>query len=344
MAECPDDAYIKIKIKGGGNRVVRKCNVLTKVLLEKRRPVLFVGEGDFTFTVAFAAYRENYFRARQRAQITPSVESVVSGIESLQLRDPSHDQGSGGFRDLDPSREWDPRHVWNGIISTSFKAECDEQLPHMQVVKLGCISASALYFMMLVTVAVKRHHPISEDLIWIELDEVQAAIKNVPVPQESRWLCGVDACCIGEGLMPSSPGVVWFQCPWLNGSRQQQKLPPVIFDEVRVILQLLQSEKIKRLIESFLMNTMSKLQRGDLVCVGIINKGMYTGAYGLENILGEELRAEPNSTAVLKYYDFLGADDQLVWEVLKYGYHHQGAKDIHITNICNHVTLIFQRK
>ena len=39
----------------------RNTNLLPRVLFKDRAKVLFVGEGDFTFTVAFAAYREQHY-------------------------------------------------------------------------------------------------------------------------------------------------------------------------------------------------------------------------------------------------------------------------------------------
>lgn len=38
---------------------VSRTDILTQVLIDERRSVLFVGEGDFSFTVAFAALRQS---------------------------------------------------------------------------------------------------------------------------------------------------------------------------------------------------------------------------------------------------------------------------------------------
>ena len=110
-------------------------------------------------------------------------------------------------------------------------------------------------------------------------------------------------------LLSPSYVIVWFQCPWLDDR-----------------------DKIGDLIEQFLMNT---LHTEDLVCVGIMNNEDYIDACGLEDILGKELIAGPDSTAVFKYYNFRGADDQLVREILRYGYHHQSLKDAHCTSMPN---------
>ena len=45
---------------------VSRTDILTRVLIDERRNVLFVGEGDFSFTVAFAALRHS--RRSRRAQ------------------------------------------------------------------------------------------------------------------------------------------------------------------------------------------------------------------------------------------------------------------------------------
>ena len=86
-----------------------------------------------------------------------------------------------------------------------------------------------------------------------------------------------------------------------------------------------------------------RLPRGEggVVCVGIINNSSYKENYALEMIIGE---SPGNNTKVLCEYTFVGIDDELVGEVLKFGYHHEGIRDIHMSNIKRHITLIFARK
>ena len=62
MAAKPEPERIKIQ---EGLEVERK-DILTKLLIEERKSVLFVGEGDFSFTVAFAALRKAEGQPRNR--------------------------------------------------------------------------------------------------------------------------------------------------------------------------------------------------------------------------------------------------------------------------------------
>lgn len=89
------------------NDVVKLRNILTELLIENLpKKVLFVGEGDFTFTVAFAALRE---RARKKQ-----------------------------------SREtWEG--VWDNIISTRYEPEEDKEIPNLCGVKDRCIESSIQY-------------------------------------------------------------------------------------------------------------------------------------------------------------------------------------------------------
>lgn len=61
---------------------------LTKLLIKERRSVLFVGEGDFSFTVAFEAYRESE-RANSTTKINPGMwDGIISTrYESIQAPD-----------------------------------------------------------------------------------------------------------------------------------------------------------------------------------------------------------------------------------------------------------------
>lgn len=129
----------------------------------------------------------------------------------------------------------------------------------------------------------------------------------------------IDARDIPQRLIPKYHGVIWFQCPW-NGQ-----------------------ETTGKLVEDFLVSTSKQLICG-YVCVGITKQFPYITSYKLENILGASLKALDNSTEVLKCYKFLGVDDEYIKDILRFGYRHQGKRDIHDQIIDDHVTLVFQKK
>lgn len=80
------------------------------------------------------------------------------------------------------------------------------------------------------------------------------------------------------------------------------------------------------------------------MCVGITDHSHYVHDYHLENVLGDRLQGVSNSTEVLKRYDFLGDDTDLIYRVLSFGYHHRGIKNIHDYKLAHHATLVFRRK
>ena len=110
---------------------------------------------------------------------------------------------------------------------------------------------------------------------------------------------GVDARCIPQSLIRGR-GVIWFQCPYLP-----------------------RGEGVCKLICDFLLNLAEQIEGGVCVCIGIANKFPYIKYYKLHKILGKNLAAEDNSTDVLKKYTFVGADNQLIKQILSFGYHHQ---------------------
>ena len=319
---------------GVSDKRLRSKNILTDVLLKERRPVLFVGEGDFTFTVAFATLREKY---RLRAE--QSVDSIASEMATLQLGDGSPVwDGIMSTRYEPVARQHGQQRIdipcgttvnSEGVTSTCYINLHTKCAPSLLEAKLGCVSASAVYFQEEVRRDVKAavHRctgtqplptepcPDTESQVCTEFDAIVKAVMGLPAVQ---WRYGVSASYIPQDLIPPRhPCVIWFQCPWLEDRN-----------------------RLGDLIQQFLLNAAPNLRKGDLMCVGIVNNASYIGAYSLDSILGRE--AEPNCTAVLERYDFRGADDQLVREVLKYGYRHQGARDIHRTNIPNHITLVFE--
>ena len=74
--------------------------------------------------------------------------------------------------------------------------------------------------------------------------------------------------------------------------------------------------------------------------IGIANRYPYVTSYWLQDLLGDDLSGPAGD------YNFHGADKTLIQKILQFGYKHQGAnlKDIHETILCDHITLIFQRK
>lgn len=139
-------------------------------------------------------------------------------------------------------------------------------------------------------------------------------IKNcLPPPLECSWKYGIDAVDINSHLLSPS-GVVWFQCPWVTGDG-----------------------KTSELISNFLLNLVHKIESGSLVCVGITSLPKYLVKYNIPDFL--------EKTAM--HYDYVGVDHSLVNEVLRYGYHHESAKnqiggDIHML-FDHHVTLVFRK-
>ena len=234
---------------------VPRKNVLRGLLLEDRKDVLFVGEGNFTFTVAFAALRRHE---------------------------------SGG----------DP---WSGICSTRYE---NKSLPKLSEVKALCVQ-----------------HCVQQ-LLSICEKEIEEEIEELPdVPNSWAWERKIDACNIPLRLVPSA-GVIWFQCPWSD------------------------RDSTNTLIQTFLLETAPKLDKESYVCIGITKLFPYIKSYSLEDILGEDLRAEDDSTEVLRKYKFCGADEQLIKKILKFGYRHEGCtrEDIHEKIRDYHVTLVFKKK
>ena len=95
------------------------------------------------------------------------------------------------------------------------------------------------------------------------------------------------------------------------------------------------------------MNLAEQIEAGVYVCIGVANKFPYIKTYKLESILGKELKAVSDSTSVLKKYDFIGIDNELIEKILSFGYHHQTVHeniDIHNEISKCHLTLIFERK
>lgn len=172
------------------HHAVRKIDMLSDLLLKQRRPVLFVGEGNFSFTVAFAALRE--------CEATPT--SLVQHRPSM----------SGGHK------------VWEGIVSSRYepvgpatehqyvggsRVHC-KPAPVLSEVQLLCVAESASYC---------GHHKRCKgqdqssqtDLCFQRIK----LLADLPaVPDSLSWQYRVDARHIPPDLVGRS-AVVWFQCP-----------------------------------------------------------------------------------------------------------------------------------
>lgn len=66
---------------------VQSCS-LTDILIKQRKPVLFVGEGNFTFTVAFAALRKYLQKSPDKQN------SVWEGITATRFEPQSSEFGN----------------------------------------------------------------------------------------------------------------------------------------------------------------------------------------------------------------------------------------------------------
>ena len=247
---------------------VPRNNLLTGLLIKDRAKVLFVGEGDFTFTVAFAAYRQGQC---------------------------PKESGS----------------AWDGIISTRYEPvgpEGDEQ--YVGECRLQCKPAPTLSEVKFECVSSFIDHLAKELIV------------NLPrLPTPKPWLYGIDATALPLALTQDQQAI-WFQCPWVARNTRNYSA--------------------KDLIINFLLNLAAQLQADVCVCVGIANHPDYAKHYDFKTILDICC----GDTATQGKYRFVGADDQLIKELLDFGYHHRLAHedvDLHKTMFNHHVTLVFKR-
>ena len=143
------------------------------------------------------------------------------------------------------------------------------------------------------------------------------SMKKSPPPHGS-WKSDINAYKLAshaEKLGDHHAQVIWFQCPWGDG-------------------------KIYRLIRGFLRSAYHKVGNRGYVCIGITTHSEYVKEYELKKLLHE---GEDIIEFQAKYH-FCGADTTLVENILDFGYHHQGRKDIHDMIKEYHVTLVFRKK
>lgn len=165
-----------------------EIDILFDKLITNRSDVLFVGEGDFTFTLAFAVVRDRYAPIEQKV--------AALDVESKEKRR--------------------ARNVWNGITSTRYEPEHEptpksrpkpKRVPFFEEVQLKCIESAAAYSRSQIKMDGDSEWCFANCFKRVEL------IKDCPPPPKGSWKYGIDATAINSSLLQPH-GVVWFQCPW----------------------------------------------------------------------------------------------------------------------------------
>ena len=262
-------------------------NLLTDLLIKDRAKVLFVGEGNFTFTVAFAAYRKSH-----AFSITPSLGALL------------------------------PAGAWEGITSTCYEpAGPVGEVQYVRETLVQCEPPPPTLS------EVELQYSVSEIFAKMSINECSSLSNSMKFPSvpAGTWQYGIDATALPTTLTQDKQ-VIWFQCPWVSRNTGDYSTAALVSD--------------------FLLNMAAQIQPGVHVCVGIANHKQYVKRYKLYELLGPNLKSLPNSTPVLKQYEFAGADDQLVRKLLEFGYEHQSVNgtDIHKYIYDSHITLIFTKK
>lgn len=177
---------------------VSRIDILMELLIGERKKVLFIGETNFSLSVAFAALRKYKFKRH----------SITEQLRQLQI-----ERGSD--------------HDWDGIISTRYEPEGAETKmesvggervkckppPLLSEIKLRCISESIKYAL--------THPP---DL-WVPAISplvIQSIVNLQSVPGSYTWLYKIDACAIPPQLLTQDL-VIWFQCPWKKQADEVKK-------------------------------------------------------------------------------------------------------------------------
>ncbi len=206
------------------------------------------------------------------------------------------------------------RQSWNGITSTRFEAVSpfvpEPQFPEVQLEAITyCIhnASKAFNFTKEVELEAKAR----------TLDRV-AEVLQLPYPRTwptQTWRFGVDATNIPQGLDVGGK-VVWFQCPWVPRTRCNQTT--------------------FKLISSFLTCMAGRQGAGDYVMIGIVTLFQYVIEYKLKSLLQHADKVK---------YKFVGADEELIKDILERGYHHKAVVgDIHDKIFNHHLTLVFRKR
>ena len=137
--------------------------------------------------------------------------------------------------------------------------------------------------------------------------ELLKEISNLNETDQSDWAIGIDAT---KNIPDNVPlDVVWFQCPWAT-----------------------KWKRTNLLLENFLKHLSGKQSSGMIAIIGMITILPYISSYGVQSLINNE------------FYEFIGADNKLIFELLTRGYRHLGIRDIHHIIYHSHLSLIFKRK
>ncbi len=205
------------------------------------------------------------------------------------------------------------RQSWKGITSTRFEAVSPVfPEPQFREVQLEAIT----YCIRNAEIAFDFTKELKLEAKARTLDRVSEVLQ-LPYPDPQTWRFGVNATDMPQGLDVRGK-VVWFQCPWVSRARSDQ----TTFG----------------LISSFLTCMAGRQGAGDYVLIGIVTIFQYVTNYKLEVLLQYAVAGSVN-------YDFVGADEELIKDILECGYHHKAvAGDIHNVILNHHLTLVFQKR
>ena len=221
---------------------------------------------------------------------------------------------SVGFVASRKARKYDP---WERITSTPYKPanirQETKKLPQFSTVQVQCMENSFSYHNQVMKWLSNKLDHLGHS-IDVDISGDKCLLNNIRILSElpepnDNWKT--------ENPRLDPPSVLWLQC-----------LPQANFDT---------------LWNDYIIFAQQNTHEGDLVCLGITKHKKYVQQYYLERILGEYLCGIDNSTPLLEDFHFLGADTELIAEILSYGYCHQSG-NIHDTIILDHVTLVFKRK
>jgi hypothetical protein len=212
---------------------------------------------------------------------------------------------------------------WERITVTYLNENLCELLPRGTYLRLVDRNAEKEFFAWAVLKAIdytERNLPITNP--FEETLEKVRKLCRVEPPPEGNWIPNVNATDIPEGLHVEDR-VVWFQCPWVVAKEQTE------------------TNTTAKLVEGFLDHMAEKKAKYVLIGITTSNYNNYMSRYELENIL--KVEGEQLKSCKLEY-DFVGADQSLIHDLLRHGYKHEGFSEIHSKILDKHLTLVFKRK
>ena len=227
------------------HHAVKKTDLLSSLLLKDRKTVLFVGEGNFTFTVAFAALREHEM-TRGLSQRRPSRQPLTNSGKVWEGITTSRYEPAG----------LETEHQYVGAERMRCKSA-----PILPEVKLVCVSESVGYFQHR-----RRHGTSNEQSLTSDSNSCFERIRTISdlpaVPDTHCWQYGIDAGHLPPDLVRQHD-VVWFQCP--QGT--------------------LEGTNTATLLLSYLTCTAQCIASGGYVCVGIVKHPDYIAQYEIQEVL-----------------------------------------------------------